>query len=51
MIQANPQALADFKAGKEQALKFLVGQVMKATGGRANPKLVNGLMKEKLGGE
>ncbi len=50
-IQANTQAVADFKAGKETALKFLVGQVMKATRGRANPQLVNELMKKKLGGE
>jgi len=48
MIQANTQAVADYKAGKEQALKFLVGQVMKATRGRANPTLVNQLLKEKL---
>jgi len=47
-IAANAQAVADFKAGKEQAVKFLVGQVMKATRGRANPQLVNELMKKKL---
>jgi aspartyl-tRNA(Asn)/glutamyl-tRNA(Gln) amidotransferase subunit B len=40
VISNNAQAVADYKAGKEQALKFLVGQVMKATGGTANPKLV-----------
>ncbi len=51
VLTANPQALADYKAGKEQALKFLVGQVMKATRGRANPKLVNELLKKKLGEE
>ncbi|MFC1974553.1 Asp-tRNA(Asn)/Glu-tRNA(Gln) amidotransferase subunit GatB [Chloroflexota bacterium] len=50
-INANPQPVADFKAGKEQALKFLVGQVMKATKGRANPKLVNELLMKKLGEE
>jgi len=48
VIQSNPQALADFKAGKEQAVKFLLGQVMKATKGRANPKLVGDLLQEKL---
>jgi len=48
VITANTQALADFKAGKEQALKFFVGQVMKATKGRANPKVVDELLKEKL---
>ncbi len=48
VIDDNPQALADYKAGKEPALKFLVGQVMKATRGRANPQLVNELLKKKL---
>jgi len=40
--------VADYKAGKEQALKFLVGQVMKITKGRANPQVVNDLMKKRL---
>ncbi len=48
VIADNPKALADFKAGKEQAVKFLVGQVMKATGGRANPQLANDSLKKKL---
>ncbi len=48
MIAANPQAVADYKGGKQQALAFLVGQVMKATRGRANPGLVNSVLKEKL---
>jgi len=48
VINSNAQPVADFKVGKEQALKFLVGQVMKATRGRANPKLVNELLKRKL---
>ncbi|MBN2238260.1 MAG: Asp-tRNA(Asn)/Glu-tRNA(Gln) amidotransferase subunit GatB [Dehalococcoidales bacterium] len=47
-IAANEQAVADYKAGKEAAVKFLVGQVMKVTRGRANPQLVNELMKKKL---
>ncbi|MFC2004346.1 Asp-tRNA(Asn)/Glu-tRNA(Gln) amidotransferase GatCAB subunit B, partial [Chloroflexota bacterium] len=51
VIKANAQAVADYSAGKEQALKFLVGQVMKATRGRANPQLVNELLKKKLGEE
>ena len=50
-INNNQPAVADYKAGKEQALKFLVGQVMKATRGRANPKLVNKLLRKKLGEE
>jgi aspartyl-tRNA(Asn)/glutamyl-tRNA(Gln) amidotransferase subunit B len=47
-IDNNSQAVADYKAGKETALKFLVGQVMKATRGRANPGLVNELLKKRL---
>jgi aspartyl-tRNA(Asn)/glutamyl-tRNA(Gln) amidotransferase subunit B len=43
--------VADYKAGKETAVKFLVGQVMKITRGRANPQLVNELVKNKLEGE
>jgi len=50
-ISANAQAVADYKAGKEPALKFLVGQVMKATRGRANPQLVGQLIKKKLEGD
>lgn len=48
VIKSNAQPVADYRAGKEQALKFLVGQVMKATKGRANPKLVNEVLKRKL---
>jgi len=48
VINSNPQPVADFKAGKEPALKFLVGQVMKATKGRANPNLVNEELRKKL---
>ena len=47
-LAANPQAIADFKKGKETALKFLVGQVMRATRGRANPQLANELLEKKL---
>jgi len=48
VISGNAQAVADYKAGKTQSLKFLVGQVMKATRGRADPKLVNELLIKKL---
>jgi len=48
VINSNAQPVADYKAGKEPALKFLVGQVMKATKGRANPSLVNEVLKKKL---
>ena len=48
VIAANPKAVADYRAGREQALGFLVGQVMRATRGKANPKLANELLLEKL---
>jgi aspartyl-tRNA(Asn)/glutamyl-tRNA(Gln) amidotransferase subunit B len=48
VLAANPKVVADFQTGKKAALGFLVGQVMKATGGRANPAIVNALLGEKL---
>ncbi len=48
VIEANPRAAADYRAGKEQAVKFLVGQVMRATRGRVNPNMAADLIKEKL---
>jgi aspartyl-tRNA(Asn)/glutamyl-tRNA(Gln) amidotransferase subunit B len=48
VIEANPKAVADYKAGKAQSLTFLVGQVMRVTKGRANPKLVNEQLKKRL---
>jgi aspartyl-tRNA(Asn)/glutamyl-tRNA(Gln) amidotransferase subunit B len=47
-IAANPKAVADFKAGKTAASKAFVGQVMKASGGKANPAMVDRLVQEKL---
>lgn len=47
-IAANPQAVADYRAGKIQAMGFLTGQVMKATRGKANPALVNEILKRDL---
>ena len=47
-IATNPRAVADFKGGKAAAAKALVGQVMKASGGRANPAMVDRLVQEKL---
>ncbi|MHB1132503.1 MAG: Asp-tRNA(Asn)/Glu-tRNA(Gln) amidotransferase subunit GatB [Chloroflexota bacterium] len=49
VVAANPQSAADYLAGKKQALGFLVGQVMRATKGKANPGLVNQLLVEELG--
>ncbi len=48
IIEANPNEVAGFKAGKEKLMGFFVGQVMKATAGKANPAIINKLLKEKL---
>jgi aspartyl-tRNA(Asn)/glutamyl-tRNA(Gln) amidotransferase subunit B len=48
VIAANPEAVADVRAGKEQALKFLTGQVMKETRGQANAAAVTQLLGERL---
>lgn len=48
IIAANEKSVADFKAGKQQALGFLVGQLMKATQGKANPKLANEILIKKI---
>ena len=48
VLAANDDAVAQYRAGKSAALGFLVGQVMKATGGKANPKRVNELLKQML---
>jgi len=48
VLDSNPQSIADFKAGKEKALGFLVGQAMKETKGKANPQLLNKLFKEEI---
>ena len=50
VIAANPRQLADYRAGKDKLFGFFVGQVMKATGGKANPAQLNELLKAKLGG-
>jgi aspartyl-tRNA(Asn)/glutamyl-tRNA(Gln) amidotransferase subunit B len=48
VIKANPAQHADYKAGKEKLFTFFVGQVMKASKGKANPDMVNQLLKKKL---
>jgi aspartyl-tRNA(Asn)/glutamyl-tRNA(Gln) amidotransferase subunit B len=50
VIAANPKQLADYRSGKDKLFGFFVGQVMKATGGKANPAQLNDLLKLKLGG-
>ena len=48
VIAANPQSVADFKSGKEKAIGFLVGQTMKAMKGKADPGMVNRVLREML---
>ena len=48
IIEANPQSVADYKAGKDRALGFLVGQAMKETKGKANPQMLNKMFAEEL---
>jgi aspartyl-tRNA(Asn)/glutamyl-tRNA(Gln) amidotransferase subunit B len=50
VIAANPQQLADYRAGKDKLFGFFVGQVMKATQGKANPAQLNELLKRRLAG-
>jgi aspartyl-tRNA(Asn)/glutamyl-tRNA(Gln) amidotransferase subunit B len=47
-VEANPKQAEQYRAGKANMLGFFVGQVMKATGGKANPQLVNELLKKIL---
>lgn len=48
VMKANPRQLAEYRSGKEKLLGFFVGQVMRETGGQANPRLLNELLKRKL---
>ena len=48
MIRANEKAVVQYREGKQQTFGFLVGQVIKATGGKANPALVKDLLKKTL---
>ena len=48
VLDNNPQSIEDFKNGKEKAIGFLVGQIMKATKGQANPQVVNKLLQEEI---
>jgi aspartyl-tRNA(Asn)/glutamyl-tRNA(Gln) amidotransferase subunit B len=50
VLDKNPDKVAEFKAGKDKLLGFFVGQVMKATGGKANPQAVNDILRAKLAG-
>ena len=48
VLAENPQSIADFKAGRDKAFAFLVGQVMKLSRGKASPQIVNDLLKKKI---
>lgn len=48
VLADNPKSVEDYKAGKEKAIGFLVGQVMKLSKGKANPGMVNELLREKM---
>ncbi len=48
ILENNPQSIADYKAGKDRALGFLVGQAMKETKGKANPQMLNKMFLEEL---
>lgn len=48
VIAANPQSVSDYQAGKKKAIGFLVGQTMKAMNGKADPSMVNQILKELL---
>ena len=48
VIAAQPDTVAQYRAGQTKVLGFLVGQVMKATGGKASPKIVNQLLRQAL---
>ena len=49
VLAANAKSVEEFRSGKDKAFNALVGQVMKATKGKANPQQVNDLLKQKLG--
>ena len=48
VISNNPDSVSDYKAGKDRAIKYLMGQIMKETKGSANPKLVNEILTREL---
>ena len=50
IVKANPSEAEAYRGGKKKLMSFFVGQVMRATKGKANPALVNGLLEKKLGG-
>jgi len=51
IIGKNPAQVEQYRGGKDKVFGFFVGQVMKATGGKANPQLINDLLKKMLAGD
>ena len=49
VLASNQKSVDEYKSGKEKAFNSLVGQVMKASAGKANPAQVNGILRKKLG--
>jgi Asp-tRNA(Asn)/Glu-tRNA(Gln) amidotransferase B subunit len=49
VISANPQKVAEYRGGRDALIGFFIGQVMRQSGGRANPELVRQLLEERLG--
>ena len=50
MLAAEPDKVAEYRGGRDKLFGFFVGQVMKAMGGKANPKVINEVLKRKLAG-
>jgi aspartyl-tRNA(Asn)/glutamyl-tRNA(Gln) amidotransferase subunit B len=50
VLAAEPDRVAEYRAGRDKLFGFFVGQVMKAMGGKGNPKVVNEILKAKLAG-
>ena len=49
VIAANPAKVAEFKAGNDKVLNWMTGQVMKSSGGKANPKMVGEVLRARIG--
>ena len=48
VMEENPQSIADYKSGRDHAMGYLIGQVMKKSKGKANPKMVSKMVKDAL---
>ena len=48
VLERNSEKVSQYKSGKEKLFGFFIGEIMKASSGKANPKLINDILKEKL---